>query len=89
MALSSVPMENGAEFHACPRTGAQVIRALGQSTDFRRPGLVEVALRDVRSIEVGHARFLSPETTSAESIGIFGNFDSSFSRSGSGLEMPS
>ena len=82
--LSDVPLEDRCKLQSGQLTRCEAVRAIGDFADSIRAWLIEVALGDVRCVEVDHRSSRSSDWYTAESTGTFDRLRIAASRLGSG-----
>ena len=87
VALSDVPLEDRCKLQSGQLTRCEAVRAIGDFADSIRARLIEVALGDVRRVEVDHRSSRSSDWYTAESTGTFERFNIAASRLGRGRRV--
>jgi hypothetical protein len=84
VALSDVPLEDRGKLQSSQLTRGEAVRAIGDIADSIRARFIEVALGDVRRVEVDHRSSRSSDWYTTESTGTFDRFRIAASRLGRG-----
>jgi hypothetical protein len=82
--LSDVPLKDRRKLESGQLTRREAVRAIGDFADSIRARLIEIALGDVRRVEIDHRSSRSSDTYTAESTGTFDRLRIVASRFGRG-----
>src|SRR5207245_5635753 len=84
VALSDMPLEDRCKLQACQLARCEAVRAVGYFADAIRARLIEVALGDIRRVEIYQRSSRSSDWYTTESTGTFDRLRIAASRLGRG-----